>query len=148
MLRLIVTVVIIVLLGSGGALFTAPNIESWYQMLQKPHYTPPNYLFGPVWTLLYIMMGFALHRLFIAKAHEAKKWFIIQFILNLAWTPVFFGMHSILGGLIIILALDASLIITIIKSYKADKAAAYMLMPYLAWLCFATYLNGALLFLN
>ncbi len=148
MIRLILTIIIIMCLGAAGAFFTAPNIDGWYKLLQKPPLTPPNALFGPMWTLLYFMMAIAYYRLSQAKAQSAKKWFIIQFVLNLAWAPVFFGLHSISGGMAVILLLDAALAITIIKAYKADKPAGFLLTVYFAWLCFATYLNAGIYWLN
>lgn len=127
-----------------GFLFSARS--DWYQNLVKPSFNPPAWLFGPVWTILYILMGISLY---LVLTHKLQvKLFIAQLILNLIWTPIFFGVHYLLLSVIVIIALLISVIITIYYFYKVNKTSAYLLIPYLVWLCIATTLNISILILN
>ena len=120
----------------------------WYQDLQKPPGNPPAWLFGPVWTVLYLLMGVAAGRLIHRRASGAVTLFVIQFLLNLAWTPVFFGAHAIGWALVIIFGIWGFLAFTIRSADKADHLSAVLLLPYLLWIMFATYLNAAIGWLN
>ncbi|HEV7873907.1 MAG TPA: TspO/MBR family protein [Enterovirga sp.] len=129
-----------------GSLATLPNIPTWYAGLAKPPLTPPNGVFGPVWTLLYALMAWAVWRILSRPAdlpgrRGALGWFFVQLALNAAWSWVFFALHSPALGLVVILALVAAIGVTIRRFRQADRLAAWLLVPYLAWVLFATYLN-------
>lgn len=137
--------------GTIGSLATIPNIPSWYAALDKPPFLPPNQIFGPVWTLLYLLMGIALALVVLSSTRNKKPayaWFGVQLALNALWSIVFFGLHLPWLGTVIIVALIISVIITIIKFRQLVPASTRLLMPYLAWLCFATYLNVGVAILN
>jgi len=136
-----------------GSLATMPNIPTWYAGLAKPGFTPPNWLFGPVWTLLYAMMAYAMWRILSLPASlpgrsTAIATFFVQLGLNALWSWAFFGAHSPAAGLVVILALMVAIIATIRAFWPLDRVAAYLLMPYLAWVAYATALNAAVWRLN
>ena len=137
--------------GLGG-LFTAQSVGTWYLTLQKPAFTPPGWLFGPVWTLLYFLMGVSFYLVWNARENKIKRFaivvFFIQLILNVLWSLAFFGMQSITGGLIVIAALWLAIISTMYQFRQISRPAATMLFPYLAWVSFASILNYALWRLN
>ena len=123
----------------------------WYKTLTKPALSPPNWVFLPVWTILYIMMFTSLYIYSISvedNKYSGYAYFIIQFLLNVSWSPVFFGLKNILFALCIIILLDITIILTIKEFYKASKISAYLLIPYFVWVIFATYLNISYLILN
>ena len=137
--------------GGIGSIATIPNIPSWYAQLDKPPLLPPNELFGPVWTLLYILMGIALALIILHKASNKKQaytWFGVQLTLNTLWSIVFFGLHQQWIAAVIIIALIASIIMTMKKFRALAPAAFWLLVPYLTWVCFATYLNIGIAVLN
>lgn len=134
-----------------GSLITLPSISTWYVSLNKPFFSPPNWLFGPVWTVLYFSMGLALYLVWNKKAKEnanAIKIFFIQLALNLLWSVIFFGFHQPLLAFIAIIALWISIFTTIKYFYKISKWATYLLIPYLIWVSFASILNLAIAVLN
>lgn len=135
-------------LGTASGLSTVGGADGWYQALAKPPGTPPPWLFGPVWSVLYLLMGVALGRLFFRKAWSAVWVFVIQFALNLMWTPVFFGAHRIDVALAVIAAIWFSLVSTIQLARKSDKVSAWLLVPYWIWVSYATYLNAGFFWLN
>lgn len=124
----------------------------WYAALEKPFFNPPAWLFAPVWTALYVAMGVAAWRIWRLSASTERTYalrkFGVQLVLNAAWTPVFFGAHSLGGGLAVIVAMWFAIAIAIQGFHPLDKLAAWLLAPYLAWVSFATLLNVALLTLN
>lgn len=137
--------------GIIGSIFTASTVSSWYPTLIKPNFYPPAWLFGPVWVLLYFLMGISLYLIWQNKAKDNKKSLIIfgiQLILNVFWSFLFFGLKSPLYGLIDILLLLAAIILTIAFSFKISSYAAILLIPYLAWVFFATILNYSIMSLN
>lgn len=152
-LKILLCVLVVNVLGGLGAFVTSDEIGGWYAKLNKPPGVPPNWVFGPVWTLLYALMGVAIalvwHR---AEPGGEKKravlWFAAQMILNLIWTPVFFGMHELGIALIIILALWIAIVFTIRSFLKVDRLAAFLLGPYLLWVSYASYLNAGYWWLN
>ncbi|MFC7336487.1 TspO/MBR family protein [Haloferula chungangensis] len=151
--KILLCVVAVELLGSLGGLLTASSIKDWYDSLTKPPGTPPNWLFGPVWTILYAMMGisFALvwhHDEKGALKRKAYVIFAVQFLLNLAWTPLFFGAHLIGTALIVISLLLASIFLTIRRFRPIDRTASLLLVPYFLWVGYATYLNAGYWLLN
>lgn len=125
--------------------------STWYTNLAKPVFSPPNWVFTPVWGFLYITL-FSSLAFYIYGFGENKNlgylFFIIQMLLNVIWSPVFFGLKSILGALIIVILLDVFVILTIWKFFQVSKIAGILLIPYLIWILFATYLNIAYLILN
>ncbi len=138
--------------GAIGSLATSPNIKSWYQPLEKPPLVPPNWVFGPVWSLLYVLMGVALALVILQVTQKSKMyvyyWFAAQLFLNTLWSLVFFGLHSLWFGVAIILLLIFSISMTIRFADRITTYAAWLLVPYLAWVCFATYLNIGVALLN
>jgi tryptophan-rich sensory protein len=151
--KLLISVVGCELVGILGTPFTAAAIPSWYATLEKPLFAPPNWLFGPAWTLLYFLMGVAFYLIWqqntkSKKVQTAQKIFFAQLFLNFIWSPLFFGLKSPLLGLIVIVALWGLILLTIYKFYPLSKWAAYLLIPYLLWVTFATSLNAAILILN
>ena len=135
-------------LGSASGLSSLGGDDSWYQDLVKPSGTPPPWIFGPVWSILYLMMGVSVGRL-IHRGGRLVVWvFALQFVLNLLWTPVFFGKQEIAVALAIIVAIWLGLAATIRMAGKSDRVAAWLLVPYLLWVSYATYLNAGLFWLN
>lgn len=151
-LKLVVSIVIPFVAAGVGNLATIPNISSWYTTLEKPFFNPPNWVFGPVWTLLYLLMGLSLYLLWTQPSKKDKtKAFIafgIQLALNTLWSIVFFGLHSPVGGMVVIVGLLATIIVTMRYFWGFSKLAAYLLLPYILWVSFATILNTAIALLN
>jgi tryptophan-rich sensory protein len=134
--------------GAGilGSLVTFPVISGWYQMLVKPSFSPPNWLFGPVWTLLYFMMGISLYLIWLRKGD--LKWFWVQLVLNTFWSFIFFGLKSPGLAFVEIIFLWLAIVFTIKSFIKVYRPAAYLLYPYLAWVSFASVLNFTIWILN
>jgi tryptophan-rich sensory protein len=129
------------------------SIPTWYATLNKPAFTPPNWVFGPVWTTLYVMMGISLYLvvrggLDAAPVRQGVFLFAAQLVLNTLWSVAFFGMRSPFLGLVTILALIALVMATIFAFYRVSRPAAWLLVPYLCWGCFATALNAMVWVLN
>lgn len=137
--------------GVGSAL-TLPAIPTWYATLTKPPFNPPNAVFAPVWTLLYALMAVAMWRVWMRSTGERRRHataaFALQLALNVAWSAAFFTAHSPIAGLVVIVALLAAIIWTIAVFARIDALAAWLLVPYIAWVGFATVLNGAIWWLN
>ena len=138
----------------GGIMSATVNssLNGWFAALDKPFLNPPNYVFMPIWTILYVslaifiwMIGRQPHNDLVI---QANRLFIWQLILNFLWTPIFFGFHSILGGLIVLLVLDYLVFRLISVSFQINKICAYIILPYFCWLLFATYLNISLFVIN
>lgn len=125
--------------GSGG---------EWYRGLAKPPGTPPSWVFGPVWSALYLMMGAAAGLLVVKKSWCAVRLFAVQFALNLAWSPVFFGLQQSVLALGVILAMGLLIGLTVRAARVDSPAAARLLLPYWAWVTYATWLNAGFAFLN
>lgn len=149
----LVCVPVVVLLGfiSGRAVQNGPE-NPWFAALVKPGAYPPPATFGIVWTVLYVLMGLALAIVVAARGAKGRGLavivFAVQFLLNLAWSPVFFGWHQITGGLVVIGLLDIMAIATVALFWRVRPVAAGLLVPYVVWLLFATWLNFALLQAN
>lgn len=151
--KLIFSLVITQLAGAIGSLFTMSSVNTWYAALEKPTLTPPNWLFGPVWITLYVLMGIALFLIWKQdtrrkNVQQALSLFSLQLIANATWSILFFGLQSPLCGLVNIILLLALIVATIISFWKLSKPAAYLLVPYLLWVSYATYLNAAIFLLN
>lgn len=123
----------------------------WYFSLAKPYLTPPAWIFAPVWSFLYLTIAFSFVLYFLKKDENkglGYLYFLVQMILNLIWTPVFFGTKNILLAFIVIILMDVFIILTIKKIYEVRKFAGLILIPYLIWTLFATYLNFGYFILN
>jgi tryptophan-rich sensory protein len=136
-----------------GQLATYPNLVPWYAGLVKPSFNPPNWVFGPVWTTLYLMMAFALWRILrLPEASSERRWalglFFVQLALNAAWSWMFFAANSPLLGLINIIPQILVIAATIVAFYRIDRMAGWCLVPLAAWVSFATILNFAIWKLN
>ncbi|WP_128477522.1 TspO/MBR family protein [Halorussus pelagicus] len=142
---LVASVLVCELAGIVPSLLTADEVATWYPTLAKPAFTPPSWLFGPVWTTLYLLMGVALYLVWRSDDGRprtvALALFGAQLVLNAAWTMVFFGAQAIFGGLVVILVLLATILATIGAFARIDRRAAALLVPYLLWVGFATALN-------
>jgi len=154
--KLIISLSIPLAAGLIGSLFTMPVIDTWYASLNKPFFNPPSWIFAPVWTILYIMMGIAA---FLVWKKSAWGWkdnqiavalliFDIQLMLNLLWSVLFFAWGSPFFAFLEILLLLFFILFTIIKFKKIDIRAAYLMIPYLVWVMFATVLNYGIWVLN
>jgi len=144
--KLFISVAACVFIGSLGAIFTSPKIATWYSTLAKPSWTPPNWAFGPVWTTLFVLMGFALYLVWqkyprTRGSRLALQLFVVQFALNVLWSLLFFGLESPLYGLLGIASLWLAITATIVQFYKVSKPAAYVLVPYIVWVTVAAALN-------
>jgi translocator protein len=152
-IRLAVAIAICEIAGLIGSVFTMPSIPLWYATLAKPAFSPPNWIFGPVWTTLYALMGVAVF-LVLQKGKGDKKIkpalgiFAVQLGLNVAWSGIFFGMHAIGLAFFELVILALAIIATIFAFAKISKPAAWLLAPYLLWVTFAGMLNFALWQLN
>lgn len=135
-------------LGTASGLSSVGGGDSWYQELARPPGTPPPWVFGPVWSVLYLLMGVALGRLIQRGAKQAVWVFCMQFVLNLVWTPVFFGMYQIAAALAVIGAIWLGVVATLVLAWKVDKISVGLLVPYLLWISYATYLNAGFFWLN
>jgi len=135
--------------GIAGA-FTASSVTTWYPTLIKPGFNPPNWLFAPVWTTLYVLMAVAAWRGWRkgAAVNGAIGWFYVQLFLNFMWTFLFFSAHALLIALIEIVLLWLAVAITLRAFWKIDRPAGLMLAPYLAWVSFATLLNAGFWWMN
>lgn len=151
--KLIISVTACEVIGFLGVPFTISAIPTWYAALNKPTFAPPAWLFGPVWTLLYFMMGSAFYLIWKQgwnkkEVRRAGVFFLGQLGLNFIWSPVFFGLRAPILGLIIIAAMWIMIVMTMKKFYPLSKNAFYLLVPYLMWVSFATILNAAIVVLN
>jgi len=142
----------VLLLGFLSGRFGGGAQDPWFLALEKPAILPPSAIFGVVWPILYVLMGFAAAMICAAWGSRyrlpAILAFVLQLLVNLAWTPVFFGEHEMTFALYVILALDVAVVVTIVLFWNVRSAAAWLLLPYLAWILFATVLNYELLRLN
>ncbi|GAC1363230.1 MAG: TspO/MBR family protein [Herpetosiphon sp.] len=151
--RFIGALLLPVVVGGGGAIATAKSLTTWYPTLEKPSFNPPNWIFGPVWTTLYLLMGIA-HFLISRQGvdpkvgRQAQVWYGIQLALNGAWSVLFFGRRSPLAALVEIVLLWLAIGLTIRAFARIDRRAAALLVPYLLWVSFAAVLNGAIWRLN
>lgn len=163
--KLIVALLICQIAGALGAIFTTPAIATWYATLSKPGFNPPNWIFAPVWTALFLIMGCSLYLVWIKTAKGRKNTkkqiaqfeqqkkaaylaFGIQLLLNVVWSILFFGAKSPFYAFIDILALWAAIFMTMRTFSRISKTAAWLLLPYILWVSFAVILNFSILLLN
>jgi len=139
-------------LGYIAGQYTSEAVPGWFAALNKPSFNPPGWVFGPVWTLLYILMGLSFFHIWIKPRIKertvAKIIYIVQLLLNFAWSFLFFYYQNIALALIDIIVLDVVVVIMLLKFYQLKPTAAYLNIPYLLWILFATALNAAFYFLN
>ncbi len=150
---LLISIIITLSIGFTASLFTRPEIAGWYQRIIKPSFTPPGWLFGPVWGLLYIMMAAAAWLIWQQRKTSlfypcCRAAYFVQLLLNFLWSFTFFGLHQINLGLFIIIALLAGIVVNMYYFNKISKTAAWLLAPYLLWVSFASTLNIAIYYLN
>jgi len=151
--RLIISLALPQLAGLAGSLFTTPAIPAWYAGLEKPSFNPPNWIFAPVWTLLFLLMGISLYFIW-GRGLENKKSkiavliFAVQLALNALWSIVFFGFHNLGAAFVAIIFLWFAIFVNIVAFAKISKQAAYLLLPYILWVSFAAILNFSILTLN
>lgn len=151
--KLIISLLLCLGAGFLGSLFTTPAIDTWYATLLKPFFNPPNWIFAPVWTTLFILMGIALYLIWQKglknkKAKVAVGFFIVHLGFNSLWSIIFFGLHNPGLAFIDIVLLWLMIVFLIYYFYGLNKLAAWLLMPYLLWVSFATILNYSIWLLN
>ncbi|MBC7914151.1 MAG: tryptophan-rich sensory protein [Pyrinomonadaceae bacterium] len=152
LIALIICVAIPLITGGIAGIVTSSNIKTWYAYLIKPEFNPPNWLFGPVWTILYILMGISLFIIWKQPANKQRntaiKVFFVQLILNFAWSFIFFNYHQTGIALIEIFVLWLAILMMIVSFYRLNRWSAYIQFPYLAWVTFASVLNASIWYLN
>lgn len=149
---LITSVVVCQLAGIVPSLLTADDVATWYPTLDKPWFTPPSWVFGPVWTTLYLLMGVALYLVWARASGRRRRMalglFAVQLALNAGWSLAFFGQRDVSFGLVVILALLAAVAATVVAFARVDRRTGALLVPYLLWVAFATALNYGIWRLN
>lgn len=149
---LLVAVVATNLAGALPAVFTASDVANWYPTLASPPLTPPSWVFGPVWTALFTAIGVAAYLVYRRRDHPVRRralvLFGVQLALNVSWSFAFFGARSPAAGLAVILALDVAILATMALFDRVDRRATALMLPYLAWVLFATYLTVGFWTLN
>jgi benzodiazapine receptor len=147
-LKLVTSIVLCQLAGFIGSVFTTPTIPTWYKTLNKPFFTPPNWIFSPVWISLFILMGISLFFVWRRANHPQFKpaliFFFVQLILNVLWSVAFFGLRSPLLGLIDIVLLWGTVLLKIQHCMKISSVAGLLLLPYMIWVSFSVALNFSL----
>lgn len=150
-MRLIVSFLVTLVAAVIGSVVSIPSIPTWYAALEKPVLNPPNVVFGPVWTVLYVLIAMSLYMYWNAEGRGKVGGYIafgVQLVLNALWSVVFFGLQLPLLGAFVIVLLDIMVVVTIILFYEHSRKAAYLLLPYLAWIVFASYLSISIWLLN
>lgn len=152
-IRFLFSIIICQLAGIIGSIFTAPSVQTWYAALQKPSFTPPDWIFAPAWIFLYLLMGISLY--IVWKEGLKKKIvktgvsiFAVQLILNSAWSFLFFGIRNPFLAFIEIIMLWTAIFLTMLVFFRIKKEAFYLLLPYLLWISFALVLNFSIWRLN
>ena len=150
--KLIVSIILPLGLGAIAGIFTAQSVPEWYATLNRPSFNPPNWIFGPVWTTLYMLMGISLFLIWKQDVSKERNLailvFMLQLLLNFGWSFIFFYFNMIGFALIEIILLWISIVIMLVLFYKIKPMASYINIPYLLWVTFATVLNGSYYFLN
>ena len=140
-------------LGNGlGGYFTFVSVETWYQTLNKPVFNPPDWVFGPIWTTLYILMGISIWLVWKSENNRTRtiaiRIFWLQFFFNVFWTYLFFGIQKISLSFVEIIFLSFLIFFNIFYFFKIDKIASYLLIPYLIWVLYASFLTYNIWVLN
>jgi len=148
----LLSLIIPLAVGGISGFFTVSAIPGWYQTIQKPSWNPPNWVFGPVWTTLYVLMGIAMYLIWTQPRTEQRQRALYlnaaQLILNFFWSLIFFNLHAIGWALIEIIILWVVIVQTMFAYDRIYKPAAWLLLPYIVWVTFATILNGTIWWLN
>jgi len=151
-IKLLVSIVLPLSLGAIAGMFTSQSVSGWYETLNRPSFNPPNWIFGPVWTTLYILMGISLYLIWkqdVSKErNRAILVFLVQLILNFCWSFIFFYFNLIGIALVEIILLWINILIMLVLFYRIRPLAAYINIPYFIWVTFATILNASYYFLN
>lgn len=152
-LKLFISITVCLSVGGISGYLTANEIPTWYATLNKPSFNPPNWIFAPVWTTLYIFMAIALWLVWKSDVstnikNTAILVFVIQLVLNFFWSIIFFSLHQLGFALVEIAFMWVFILLCIIKFYPISRTAAYLLIPYLLWVSFASVLNFAIWKLN
>jgi tryptophan-rich sensory protein len=151
-IKLLISVLICEGVGFLGTIFTIPSIATWYAYLNKPSFNPPSWIFGPIWTILYCLMGVSVFLVLQKKLKKQLNFlvllFTVQLFLNFLWSIIFFGMHLPLAALLEIALLWISIALLIVDFWKFSKPGAILLIPYLCWVSFASVLNLFVVLLN
>jgi translocator protein len=145
-LSLFAFVALCLAVGAGAGFLTAQSVMTWFPTLVKPWFNPPSWLFAPVWTTLYIMMAVAAWLVWLRKGSLVL--FYVQLALNFAWSLLFFGLHSPAMALVDIAAMWVAILLTLLGFWKVDRRAGWLMVPYLAWVSFASLLNASIWWLN
>jgi benzodiazapine receptor len=152
--RIAIAVILCLAVGYSSSTFTKEGVATWYPTILKPSFNPPNWVFMPVWTLLFILMGVAAGLVWdkIKEQNEEVKkalgFFLVQLILNAVWSYIFFGLKNPMLALVEIVLLWLMIYETYLKFTKINKTAGYLLIPYMAWVAFAAVLNASIWWLN
>lgn len=152
-IKFVISIVVCQATGLAASIFTRESVTTWYRILNKPSFNPPDWLFAPVWITLYALMGISLYLVWrkgfsFKEVQYSLGIFLVQLIVNSLWSFVFFGSRSISGGLIVIIILWVLILITILSFYKISSASAFILIPYLLWVTYAAILNISIWQLN
>lgn len=150
--KLVISIAIPLLVGFLGSIFTSSSVDSWYKTINKPVFTPPSWLFGPAWTILFILIGLSFYFVWINNFGD-KLWlcigvFAVQLILNLLWSFLFFTLKAPLLAFVEIVLLWVAILVNILVFFKVTKVAGYLLIPYILWVTFASALNLGVYLLN
>ncbi|HOL21998.1 MAG TPA: tryptophan-rich sensory protein [bacterium] len=152
--KLIVSLLVCLMAGVIGSIFTSISVDNWYKTLNKPVFNPPSWLFAPVWTFLYITMGFSLFLIWSYDDKQNKRkyialiFFSVQLFFNILWSVFFFGMKSPFLAFVDIILLWGSILITMILFKRISVLSSILLIPYFLWVTFAAFLNYAILVMN
>lgn len=151
--KLFISVAIPLLVGFTSSFFTREGVDSWYRQIHRPEWNPPDYIFAPVWTTLYILMGVALYLIWISPATNSQKtkavtFYALQLVLNFFWSYIFFSLHETGWALVEIGVLWIFILLTIFSFAAINKKAAWLLVPYISWVSFAAILNYTIWTLN
>jgi translocator protein len=151
-LSLAICIALPLIVGSISGIATSGNINTWHATLNKPVFNPPNYLFGPVWTVLYLLMGISLFMIWRSPSGDLRNYalaiFSIQLVLNFAWSFIFFHFKQTGWAFMEIILIWISVLAMIIIFYRINRTAAFLQIPYILWVSFASVLNGAIWWLN
>jgi len=152
-LKLAIAILICLLAGFIGSIFTSKSVSTWYTTLNKPSFNPPDWVFAPVWTTLFILMGVSLYLVWskgleVEGVKSAIIIFSVQLLLNVLWSLLFFGLQSPLYAFIDIIVLWIMILLTIVYFYRISPVSSYLLFPYILWVSFAAVLNFMIVRLN
>lgn len=151
-LKFIISIAIPLAIGYLGSIFTTSSVNSWYTTINKPSFNPPNYLFAPIWTALFVLIGISFYFVWMKKFEGEKEKVItiyfVQLLLNFLWSLFFFGVQSPALAFLDIIALWFMIVVNIIIFYRISKISGWMLVPYLLWVSFASALNLSIVILN